>query len=127
VTLHQHGTTMNFPLPNLTPPTADAWHEVFKLVTSGKIPASDVAVLASTLIADLKQIGSGIDLTPTQVKLLASTALPVVGQIAGILFPALKPELAAMKLILKLSHPMTPVEEQHWMDRASGGPSGGLR
>jgi hypothetical protein len=98
------------------------WQDIERLVATRRVPGSDVAQLARVLAADIKQIGGGRDLTPDQVRALASTALPVVGQIAGMLFPQLKPEIAAVKIILSLSHRMTPEEEARWMDRASGGP-----
>ena len=102
----------------------DALESVMHLVASGKIKPADAAVLFRTLAADLNQIGSGRDLTPAQIKALATANLPFIKLIAGQLIPGGSIIVTVGALIISASHPFEPgsIEEKRWFDRASGGP-----
>jgi hypothetical protein len=102
----------------------DALEAVMAMVAGGKIKPADAAVLFRTLAADLKQIGAGKDLTPDQIKALATANLPFIKLVAGELVPGGSIIVAVGALIVSASHPMQPgsIEEQRWFDRASGGP-----
>jgi hypothetical protein len=99
--------------------------QFLQLVATGKINPADAALLLRTLYADLKQIGGGKDLTPDQIKQLATANLPFIKLIAGMLIPGGSVIVTVGALVISMSHPLVPGsdEEKRWFDRASGGPS----
>jgi hypothetical protein len=96
--------------------------QLMQLVASGKVNPADAAVLFRTLYTDLKQIGGGKDLTPEQIKALATANLPFIKLIAGMLIPGGSVIVTVGALVISASHPMEvgSIEEKRWFDRASG-------
>jgi len=98
------------------------WVVVAELVEAGKIGPSDLSFVRA-LVADLRQVGGGKDLTPDQVRALVATTLPILELIAVTAFPALKPAEAVANVLMGMSRRPTFEEEQAMMNRdtAPGG------
>lgn len=101
------------------------WDTVTRAVATGRLAATDAALLIRASIAAYHDFKSGKAKDPLQALLMQSETLkPIIESVISFLVPggatvsAIAFEAAAY--LLTHAHKMTPEEEKRWMDRASG-------